>query len=134
MVTGKMSIQLQKCFTDHRSYLKRNFVNDRCLLMTVLCCLRSLMTRRSCPSLQIWGGEDMSTLLEQEGKMTSTDSFQAAVQKVKTALRKHLGGTPPHRLGFGMCHFLGYFFSLKINFWVYFIACNKFLGQDFSLE
>ena len=30
--------------------------------------------------------------------------------------------------------FLGYFFGLKINFWVYFIPCNKFLGQDFSLE
>ena len=32
------------------------------------------------------------------------------------------------------CAILGYFFSWKINFWVYFIACNKFLGQDFSLE
>ena len=30
--------------------------------------------------------------------------------------------------------FEGTFFGWKINFWVYFIACNKFLGQDFSLE
>ena len=30
--------------------------------------------------------------------------------------------------------FLDYFFGSKINSWVYFIACNKFLGQDFSLE
>ena len=34
----------------------------------------------------------------------------------------------------GCAIFLGYFISWKINFWVYFIACNKFLGQDFSLE
>ena len=46
----------------------------------------------------------------------------------------NLGGGDSHRLGYGMCHFLGYFFGWKINFWVYFIACNKFLGQDFSLE
>ena len=44
------------------------------------------------------------------------------------------GGGSSHRLGYGMCHFLGYFFSWKINFWVYFIACNKFLAQDFSPE
>ena len=43
-------------------------------------------------------------------------------------------GGNSHRLGYEMCHFLGYFFGWKINFWVYFIACNKFLGQDFSLE
>ena len=40
--------------------------------------------------LQIRGGEEMITLLEQEGKVTSTDSFEAAVQKVKTALRKYV--------------------------------------------
>ena len=34
----------------------------------------------------------------------------------------------------GCAIFLGYFFGWKISFWVYFIACNKFLGQDFSLE
>ena len=45
-----------------------------------------------------------------------------------------LGGGDSHRLGYGMCHFLRVFFGWKINFWVYFIACNKFLGQDFSLE
>ena len=43
-------------------------------------------------------------------------------------------GVNSHRLGYWMCHFLGYFFGKKINFWVYFIACNKFLGQVFSLE
>ena len=32
----------------------------------------------------------MITLLEQEGKVRSTDSFEAAVQKVKTALTKHV--------------------------------------------
>ena len=43
-------------------------------------------------------------------------------------------GGNSHKLGYEMCHFLGYFLGWKINFWVYFIACNKFLGQDFSLE
>ena len=33
-----------------------------------------------------------------------------------------------------MCHFLRYFFSSKINFSVYFVACNKVLGQVFSSE
>ena len=45
--------------------------------------------------LQIWGGEEMITLLEQEGKVTSTDSFEAAVQKVETALRKHVNDVYP---------------------------------------
>ena len=45
--------------------------------------------------LQIWGGEEMITLLEQEGKVTSTDSFEAAVQKVKTALRKYFNDVCP---------------------------------------
>ena len=44
------------------------------------------------------------------------------------------GGDNSHRLGNGMCHFLRVLFGWQINFWVYFIACNKFLGQDFSLE
>ena len=39
-----------------------------------------------------------------------------------------------HILGYGMCHFLRVLFGWKINFWVYFVACNKFLGQVFSLE
>ena len=39
-----------------------------------------------------------------------------------------------HSLGYEMYHFSGYFFGWKISFWVYFIACTKFLGQDFSLE
>ena len=43
-------------------------------------------------------------------------------------------GGNSHRLGYEMCHFFGYFFGWKINFWVYFIDCNKFLGQEFSLE
>ena len=43
-------------------------------------------------------------------------------------------GGNSHRLGYEMYHFLGYFFGYKINFWVYFIPCNKFLGQDFRLE
>ena len=34
----------------------------------------------------------------------------------------------------GCAIFLGYFFSCKINFWVYFVACNKFLGIVLSLE
>ena len=34
----------------------------------------------------------------------------------------------------GCAIFLGYFFGWKINFWVYFLACNKFLGQDFRIE
>ena len=33
--------------------------------------------------LQTWSGEEMITLLEQEGKVTSTDSVEAAVQKLK---------------------------------------------------
>ena len=44
------------------------------------------------------------------------------------------GGGDSHRSGTGCAIFLGYFFGWKINFWVYFIACNKFLDQDFSLE
>ena len=32
----------------------------------------------------------MITLLEQEGKVTSTDSFETAVQKVKITLREHV--------------------------------------------
>ena len=46
--------------------------------------------------LQIWGGEEMITLLEQEGKVTSTDSFEAAVQKVKTVLRKNVNDVLPY--------------------------------------
>ena len=44
------------------------------------------------------------------------------------------GGDNSHILGYRMCHFLRELFSWKINFWVYFVACNKFLGQVFSLE
>ena len=44
------------------------------------------------------------------------------------------GGVTPIDWDTGCAIFLGYFFGWKINFWVYFIACNKFLGQDFSLE
>ena len=33
-----------------------------------------------------------------------------------------------------MCHFFRIFFRPKNKFWVYFIACNKFLGQGFSPE
>ena len=35
---------------------------------------------------------------------------------------------------FVACNILGYLFGWKINFWVYFVACNKFLGQVFSLQ
>ena len=38
-------------------------------------------------------------------------------------------GGNSHRLGYEMCHFLGYFFGWKINFWVKILALNKFLGQ-----
>ena len=44
----------------------------------------------------------------------------------------------------GCAILLGYYFGWKINFWIYFVACNrfwvnflawnKFLGQVFSLE
>ena len=34
----------------------------------------------------------------------------------------------------GCAIFLGYFYGWKINFWVYFIACNKFLGQVLALN
>ena len=44
------------------------------------------------------------------------------------------GRVTPIDWDIGCAIFLGYFFAWKINFWVYFIACNKFLGQDFSLE
>ena len=42
--------------------------------------------------LQLWGGEEMIPLLEQESKVTSTDSFEAAMLKVKIhlALREHV--------------------------------------------
>ena len=40
------------------------------------------------------------------------------------------GGTP----GDWDVPFLGYIFGLKINFWVYFIACRKFFIQVFGLE
>ena len=43
-------------------------------------------------------------------------------------------GVTPIDWDTGCAIFLGYLFSWKINFWVYFIACNKFLGQDFNLE
>ena len=45
-----------------------------------------------------------------------------------------LGGVTPIYWDTGCAIFLGYFFGWKINFWVYFVACNKFLGQFFSLE
>ena len=41
---GSLARCLFNCYNasvDHRSYLNRNFVNDRRLLMTTLCCLRS---------------------------------------------------------------------------------------------
>ena len=44
------------------------------------------------------------------------------------------GGVNSHILGYGMCRFFRVLFDRKINLWVYFMACNKFLGQDFSLE
>ena len=46
----------------------------------------------------------------------------------------NLQGVTPIDWDMGCAIFLGYFFSWKINFWVYFIACDKFLGQDFSPE
>ena len=45
-----------------------------------------------------------------------------------------LRGITPIDWDTGCAIFLGYFFGWKIHFWVYFIACNKFLGQDFNLE
>ena len=44
------------------------------------------------------------------------------------------GGVTPIDWDAGCVIFLGYFFGLKINFLVYFKACDRFLGQDFSLE
>ena len=32
------------------------------------------------------------------------------------------------------CAIFWVLFSMKINFWVYFVACNKFLDLVFSLE
>ena len=55
-------------------------------------------------------------------------------------LRKHGtearggGGVTPIYWDTGCAIFLGYFFGWKINFCIYFAACNKFLGQFFSLE
>ena len=43
-------------------------------------------------------------------------------------------GVTPINWDTGCDIFLGYFVGLKINFWVYFVACNKFLGHFFSLE
>ena len=43
------------------------------------------------------------------------------------------GGTPIYWEK-GCAIFLGYFFNWKINFWVYFVACNKFLGLVFGFE
>ena len=39
-----------------------------------------------------------------------------------------------HILGYRMCHTLRVFYGWKINFCVYFVACNKLLAQVFSLE
>ena len=62
-------------------------------------------------------------------------SFQNfSVDLVTSVSRARGGGGNFHRLGYRMCHFLRVLFRWKINFWVYFIACNKFLGHDFSLE
>ena len=44
------------------------------------------------------------------------------------------GGGNSHILGYGMSHFLRLLFGRKINFGVYFVACNKLLGQVFSHE
>ena len=41
------------------------------------------------------------------------------------------GGVTPINWDTGCGIFGGYLFGWKINFWVYYIACNKFLGQIF---
>ena len=46
--------------------------------------------KKKLPFHQMWGGEEMITLLEREGKVTSTDSFETAVQKVEITLREHV--------------------------------------------
>ena len=38
------------------------------------------------------------------------------------------GGDNSHILRYRMCHFFRVLFGWKINFWVYFVACNKLLG------
>ena len=40
------------------------------------------------------------------------------------------GGDNSHILEYRMCHFFRVLFGWKINFWVYFLACNKFFGSD----
>ena len=57
-----------------------------------------------------------------------------AISNTTLSLARGGGGENSYILGYGMCHFLGYFFSWNINFGVYFRACNKFLGEVFSLE
>ena len=37
-------------------------------------------------------------------------------------------------LKYRMCHLLRVLYGRKMNFWVYFIACDKLFGQDFSFE
>ena len=44
------------------------------------------------------------------------------------------GGGNSHRLGYQMCYFFRVLFWLKINFWVYFIACNKFWVNILALN
>ena len=45
--------------------------------------------------LQIWGGEEMVSLLEHEGKIADTDSFEEAVEKVRVALKAHINSVYP---------------------------------------
>ena len=45
-----------------------------------------------------------------------------------------LGGITPIDWDTQCAIFLGYFFGWKINFWVYFIACNKFWVKILALN
>ena len=45
--------------------------------------------------IQIWGGEEIVNLLEQEGKIGEEDSFEVAVEKVRTALKAHINDVYP---------------------------------------
>ena len=72
-------------------------------------------------------------LMQKDAYMASID-LKDAYYSVKVDEKLRGGGGNFHKLGYGMCHFLRVLFGWKINFWVSFIACNKFLGQDFSLE
>ena len=45
--------------------------------------------------LQLWGGDDMMTLFEHEGKVVAADTFEQAVDKVKTALKGQINEVYP---------------------------------------